>query len=68
MIKIVESNCNDKTGFLCSSTDCIPHSFVCDGIPDCISGRDEMNCNFPDSCQAWWNAGYHESGMYNIRK
>ena len=33
-----------------------------------MSGRDEQDCPSPESCQAWWDAGYHDSGVYNIRK
>ena len=54
--------------FLCSSTEFIPIEFVCDGISDCVYGRDEQDFPLPDSCQVWWNAGYHDSGVYKIRK
>ena len=42
--------------------------FVCDGIKDCISGADELDCYYPDSCQALWDAGYQTSGIYDIGK
>ena len=40
-----ESSC--PRGRINSATSCIPESFVCDGIEDCIGGTDEMNCTEP---------------------
>ena len=40
-----ESSC--PRGRINSGTSCIPESFVCDGIEDCIGGTDEMNCTGP---------------------
>ena len=65
---LVSSNCNDGTSFLCGSSKCIPWSFVCDGIAECPDGGDEDGCEFPKTCQQWWDAGYHVSGIYKIRK
>ena len=40
-----ESSC--PRGRINSGISCIPESFVCDGIEDCIGGTDEMNCTGP---------------------
>ena len=53
---------------MCSLLHCIPHVYVCDGIVDCTDGRDEYDCHTPNSCQEWWDAGYQDSGVYNICK
>ena len=67
MLVSVEYNCF-KRSFPCSSSHsrCISFSFVCDGVQDCWNGQDELNCQFPQSCSEWWNAGYQDNGVYNI--
>ena len=64
---VVSSNCNDGNSFRCGFTHCIPKSFLCDGIADCAGREDEDNCQYPNTCQEWWKAGYHNSGVYDIR-
>ena len=63
----VENSCF-KRSFPCSSFQCISFSYVCDGVQDCWNGQDELNCQFPQSCNAWWNAGYQTNDVYNIGK
>ena len=63
---LADDNCNFGNSFLCNELKCIPFEFVCDGVADCISGEDELDCQLPNSCKAWWNAGYQESGLYHI--
>ena len=31
-----------------------------------MDGEDEQGCTLPNSCQEWWDAGYHNSGVYTI--
>ncbi|XP_062888182.1 uncharacterized protein LOC134337256 isoform X4 [Mobula hypostoma] len=41
----VEVNCTDTT-FKCSDNNCInKHNAECDGVRDCTTGSDELNCN-----------------------
>ena len=61
----MENNCF-KRSFPCSSTKCISFTYVCDGVQDCWNGQDELNCQFPQSCSAWWNAGYQNNDVYDI--
>lgn len=60
--------CNPSTAFNCGDYTCIPLEYRCDGVPDCQSGEDEINCVSPETCQEWWNAGYRENRIYKIRK
>ena len=67
-IIVVAINCNNGNSFRCGPDRCIPKVFKCDGIVDCFNGEDEVGCQFPSSCQEWWDAGYHENGMYAMSK
>ena len=60
--------CNEGTSFLCGIFSCIPKSLVCDGFADCPGAIDETNCQKPTSCVEWWEAGYRESGVFQISK
>lgn len=35
--------CDLETHFKCG-TQCLPKTKICDGIPDCWNGHDELNC------------------------
>ena len=61
--------CNSSTSFLCENNGnfkCVSLMYKCDGITDCQSGEDENDCEKPDTCQGWWDAGYRTSGIYEI--
>ena len=65
----LSGSCNPSTSFWCDSYGdfpCIPLQYRCDGLPDCRSEQDEINC--ANTCQEWWDAGYRESGMFKICK
>ncbi|CAG5103256.1 Oidioi.mRNA.OKI2018_I69.chr1.g687.t1.cds [Oikopleura dioica] len=47
-----EKKCNEKTQFQCEDSHgsyCITRDWVCDRVPDCENGSDEVDCGFPDS-------------------
>ena len=67
-IILVATNCNNGNSFRCGPDRCIPKVFKCDGMIDCLNGEDEVGCQFPNSCQEWWDAGYHENGIYPMSK
>ena len=58
--------CTNGNSFLCADTYCISKELVCDGMKGCISGADELGCYYPDSCQALWDSGYQNNGIYAI--
>ena len=33
--------------FQCNTGLCLEKKYVCDGISDCMTGEDEVNCNNP---------------------
>ena len=36
--------CDFATEFTCPSGGCIPISFTCNGVDDCVDGADEIEC------------------------
>merc|ERR1712018_759164 len=45
--------------FHCSSGECIPENYVCNGNGDCLDGTDERNCpsTMLNDDQDWWRIG-----------
>lgn len=41
-----DDNCGDYA-FPCDGGHCVPNSFRCDGVNDCVDKTDEANCTDP---------------------
>ncbi|CBY30749.1 unnamed protein product [Oikopleura dioica] len=53
--KRIEKRCNKKTQFQCFDSHgdyCITREWVCDRVPDCENGADEVDCGDEDSSSA----------------
>ncbi|XP_068241264.1 low-density lipoprotein receptor class A domain-containing protein 3-like [Palaemon carinicauda] len=46
--------------YQCDGGLCIPSTFVCDGIPDCIAGDDEKNCLQKEKTKSQCPSDYYQ--------
>ncbi len=42
--QLADYTCDGEDQFQCGDGKCLPRSYYCDGVMDCIDGRDETAC------------------------